>query len=354
MQNAFVEPGGPIEVAAVARRSSSRSTAWPKAAASSEIPVIWIRSHHPRTAATGGHFFDHFVRPGAPGGGGRAPVGRRPRLAVLPGDGRPGRGLHRHQEPLLVLHPGLVEPGAAAAEPSAATRSSSAGTKTNVCVESTARDGMMIDFRVVVLSDATATLSDEEHQASLNVLIQEFADILTVDEVLERAASQRPEVSADDGGTRAGPDHARDPQLAAGRDQRRGRDDDAARVGLAGRERGLRHERRADERRGRLHRDRHVHHDPRAVTEFDGRGHQQRVRGGARASRRATSSCPTTPTSGRAIRWTSRRRPDLRRRRARRLDRIDRAPDRSRRAGRGPGADRARPRSGASSRSSRR
>jgi isochorismate hydrolase len=43
---------------------------------------------------------------------------------------------------------------------------------------------MMIDFRVVVLQDATSTLSDEEHQASLNVLIQEFADILTVDEVL--------------------------------------------------------------------------------------------------------------------------------------------------------------------------
>src|SRR5207248_6745844 len=58
------------------------------------------------------------------------------------------------------------------------------GTKTNICVESTARDGMMIDLRVVVLSDATSTLSDVEHQASLNVLIQEFADVLTVDEVL--------------------------------------------------------------------------------------------------------------------------------------------------------------------------
>jgi ureidoacrylate peracid hydrolase len=59
------------------------------------------------------------------------------------------------------------------------------GTKTNVCVESTARDGMMIDFRVVVLSDATATLSDIEQQAALNILIQEFADILSVDEVLD-------------------------------------------------------------------------------------------------------------------------------------------------------------------------
>jgi ureidoacrylate peracid hydrolase len=42
----------------------------------------------------------------------------------------------------------------------------------------------MLDFRVVVLSDGTAALSDEEHQAALNVLVQEFADILTVDEVV--------------------------------------------------------------------------------------------------------------------------------------------------------------------------
>jgi len=43
---------------------------------------------------------------------------------------------------------------------------------------------MMIDFHMTVLGDATASLSDEEHQASLNVLAQEFADILTVDEAL--------------------------------------------------------------------------------------------------------------------------------------------------------------------------
>jgi ureidoacrylate peracid hydrolase len=60
-----------------------------------------------------------------------------------------------------------------------------AGTKTNICVESTARDGMMIDMHMVVLRDATASLTDEEHQASLNVLIQEFADVLTSDEAID-------------------------------------------------------------------------------------------------------------------------------------------------------------------------
>ena len=78
-----------------------------------------------------------------------------------------------------------------------ATRSSSAGTKTNICIESTARDGMMLDFRVVVFSDACCTLSDQEQQASLDVMIQEFADILLVDDVLgELRANARPSSSS--------------------------------------------------------------------------------------------------------------------------------------------------------------
>ena len=42
-----------------------------------------------------------------------------------------------------------------------------AGTKTNVCCECTARDAMMLDYKVVLLSDCTAALSDDEHLASL-------------------------------------------------------------------------------------------------------------------------------------------------------------------------------------------
>lgn len=61
-----------------------------------------------------------------------------------------------------------------------------AGTKTNVCCESTARDAMMMDFKVAMISDATATLSDEEHRAALETIIQQFGDVLTVDEVAVR------------------------------------------------------------------------------------------------------------------------------------------------------------------------
>jgi ureidoacrylate peracid hydrolase len=36
-----------------------------------------------------------------------------------------------------------------------------AGTAINVCCESTARDARMLDYRVIMLSDANATLTDE-------------------------------------------------------------------------------------------------------------------------------------------------------------------------------------------------
>ena len=61
-----------------------------------------------------------------------------------------------------------------------------AGTKTNVCCEATARDAMMLDFKVVMVSDCCAALSDEEHRATLENMIQQFGDVMTGDEVVER------------------------------------------------------------------------------------------------------------------------------------------------------------------------
>jgi ureidoacrylate peracid hydrolase len=61
-----------------------------------------------------------------------------------------------------------------------------AGTTTNVCCESTARDAMMLDYRVIVLSDATAASTIEEHEAALNSLAVFFADVMTIDEALQR------------------------------------------------------------------------------------------------------------------------------------------------------------------------
>ena len=61
-----------------------------------------------------------------------------------------------------------------------------AGTKTNVCCESTGRDAMMMDFKVVLVEDCCAALSDEEHQSALETFIQQFGDVMTSQEVLAR------------------------------------------------------------------------------------------------------------------------------------------------------------------------
>jgi ureidoacrylate peracid hydrolase len=61
-----------------------------------------------------------------------------------------------------------------------------AGTKTNVCCESTARDAMMLDFKVVMLSDCCAALSDDEHRSALENIFQQFGDVSTAEEALRR------------------------------------------------------------------------------------------------------------------------------------------------------------------------
>ena len=61
-----------------------------------------------------------------------------------------------------------------------------AGTKTNVCCESTARDAMMLDFKVVMLSDCCAALSDDEHRSALENIFQQFGDVATSEDALRK------------------------------------------------------------------------------------------------------------------------------------------------------------------------
>ncbi len=61
-----------------------------------------------------------------------------------------------------------------------------AGTATNICVESTARDGFMRDFHIVVLSDCTATSFDRKlHEATLENVNNTFGTSCTSDRVIE-------------------------------------------------------------------------------------------------------------------------------------------------------------------------
>lgn len=65
------------------------------------------------------------------------------------------------------------------------------GVASNVCVESTVRDGVAMDYYCKTLSDATATLTMDDHNACMKNLVW-FGGIISADEVL-RALEQRQE-----------------------------------------------------------------------------------------------------------------------------------------------------------------
>lgn len=64
-----------------------------------------------------------------------------------------------------------------------------AGTLTNCCCESSARDACMLGYRVLFVADATAAVTDAEHNAALLNLSVMFADVRMTGEVLALIAA---------------------------------------------------------------------------------------------------------------------------------------------------------------------
>ncbi|HWM41652.1 MAG TPA: cysteine hydrolase [Burkholderiales bacterium] len=184
MQNAFVAPGAPMEVPA------ARGIVAPINRLAAElrrrgVAVIWVAHENRKDGRDWAGFFDAFVAPGRRADASAAlSAGSElqklfPALEVAPGDLRVAKNRYsafikndfestlreRGIDTLLI-----------------------AGTKTNVCCECTARDAMMLDYKVVLLSDCTAALSDDEQRATLENVIQQFGDVLSSDEVLELLA----------------------------------------------------------------------------------------------------------------------------------------------------------------------
>jgi ureidoacrylate peracid hydrolase len=58
------------------------------------------------------------------------------------------------------------------------------GTVTNCCCESTARDAMQMNYKLIFVTDANAAFSDAAHNATLESMIILFADVMSTDEVL--------------------------------------------------------------------------------------------------------------------------------------------------------------------------
>ena len=58
------------------------------------------------------------------------------------------------------------------------------GCLTDVCCESTARDGMMLNYRVVMVTDANAADTDADHNAALCAVYSTFGDVMPTDMVV--------------------------------------------------------------------------------------------------------------------------------------------------------------------------
>jgi ureidoacrylate peracid hydrolase len=58
------------------------------------------------------------------------------------------------------------------------------GTASQVCCESTARDAMMLNYKVFFVADGNATFTDEEHNATLSAMAYTFSDVIEADALI--------------------------------------------------------------------------------------------------------------------------------------------------------------------------
>jgi len=183
MQNVFVAPGAPLEVPA-ARGIVSNINRLASALRQAGGTVIWVYT----TLAEAGSardwvYLTDFV----------APERRETIRAAL----RPGHEMHELWPELEVRDGDLrcakdrFSPfSQGASELDATLRGAGlshlviAGTLTNVCCESTARDAMMLNYRVTVVEDANAARTDEEHLRGLATVAQLFAHVTSTDALL--------------------------------------------------------------------------------------------------------------------------------------------------------------------------
>lgn len=180
MQNAFVAPGAPIEVPA-ARAIVAPINRLAAALRARGVPVIWVMHENQQGGRDWAGFFDAFVAPGKREQAAAALAAGSPLQALWPElDAAPGDlRVPKNRYSVFIkndLQKVLAQRGI--------DTLLIAGTKTNVCCECTARDAMMLDFRVVLLSDCTAALSEDEQRGTLENVIQQFGDVRTADEAL--------------------------------------------------------------------------------------------------------------------------------------------------------------------------
>jgi ureidoacrylate peracid hydrolase len=140
--------------------------------------VVYIQNTFDDVAVrTWSTFFDHFCSPErrarmieafSPGSEGHA---LWPELNVQPGD------LQVRKRRFGAFAPGASDLHAILQDRGIDTLIIT-GTASQVCCESTARDAMMLNYKVFFIADGNATFTDEEHNATLSAMAHTFCDVV--------------------------------------------------------------------------------------------------------------------------------------------------------------------------------
>jgi ureidoacrylate peracid hydrolase len=176
LQNGFMAPGAVAEIP-VARDivpNVNRISASLRAAGGL---VVYVKNTFDEVAVrTWSTYFQHFCSPA-----------RRVRMIEAFSPGTFGHALwpELDVQPQDLLVPkrrfGAFAPGASDLHEQLQARGIDTliitGTATQVCCEATARDAMMLNYKVFFVSDGTATYTDEEHNATLSAMAHTFCDV---------------------------------------------------------------------------------------------------------------------------------------------------------------------------------
>ena len=183
MQNAFLKEGSPAEVP-VAREIVPNINKLAKAFRASGGRVAWVQMTQSKDSLVDWSVFYNGVNNPE----------RADRMIGVLSEGSEGHALWPElnvlEEDLIVLKDrySAFLPGASdlaeILEINGIDTVVITGTLTNVCSESSARDAMMRNFKTIMVSDANAAPTDEEHIASLAGLFQVFSDVYATAEMV--------------------------------------------------------------------------------------------------------------------------------------------------------------------------
>jgi ureidoacrylate peracid hydrolase len=183
LQNGFMAPGQVAEIA-TAREIVPNVNRISDAVRKAGGIVVYIQNTFDAEAIRAwSTFFDHFCSPA-----------RRARMIEAFSPGAEGHalwsGLDVLPEDLKVQKRrfGAFAPGASDLHAILQARGIDTlivtGTASQVCCESTARDAMMLNYKVFFIADGNATFSDDEHNATLSAMAHTFCDVLDTEAML--------------------------------------------------------------------------------------------------------------------------------------------------------------------------